>query len=132
VNVGHHSHQSARYRLTTYDESTERQSSSGVLVGTGTGATGWCRSAWLERRSPLHLPAADAPGLCWFVREAWPSPATGATLTEGLLGAGQSLTLVAESDLVVFGDGIESDQLRLTWGQQVDLTIADRTLNLAR
>lgn len=40
----------------------------------------------------------------WFVREAWPSPATGATCTEGDLTAGQTLSLTAESDqLVLFG-----------------------------
>ena len=44
IYLGHPSHQSARYRLATADGATERQSSSGVLVGTGTGATGWCRS----------------------------------------------------------------------------------------
>lgn len=130
VYVGHRTHQSARYRLSTPKNEGERQSSSGVLVGTGTGATGWCRSAWQERRSSLPLPSATMPTLCWFVREAWPSPATGTSYTEGLLTAPETLTLSAESDLVVFGDGIESDTLTLTWGQRLDLTVAEVHLNL--
>jgi hypothetical protein len=130
VYAGHVSHQSARYKLTTYDGFTERQSSSGLLVGTGTGSTGWCRSAWLERHSTLTLPGPGEPALCWFVREAWPSPATGTTLTEGLLNGDEILTVTAESDLVVFGDGIESDQLSLSWGQRLQIRAADEVLNL--
>lgn len=130
IYLGHPSHQSARYRISPPAGGTERQSSSGILVGTGTGSTGWCRSVWLERRSTLALPAPAQAALCWFVREAWPSPATGVDLTEGLLDNGEALTVVAESDLVVFGDGIEGDSLSLTWGQGVALSVADRPLQL--
>ena len=130
VYVGHHSHQSARYRLSSPDGLPERQSSSGILVGTGTGSTGWCRSAWQERRSPLALPGPTDPVLCWFVREAWPSPATGTDNTEGLLKAPDSLTITAESDLVVFGDGMESDTLSIGWGQRVEIGVAAVTLRL--
>ncbi len=131
VYVGHPSHQSARYRIVVADGRSERQSSSGLLVGTGTGCSGWCRSAWLERRSGLELPHPGAPSLAWFVREAWPSPATGTDCTEGLLGAGEELAVVAESDgLVVFGDGIESDRLVLGWGQEVTVSQASIHLHL--
>ena len=130
IYLGHRSHQSARYRIEVPGGRAERQSSSGVLVGTGTGSTGWCRSVWLERQSTLRLPAPAEPALCWFVREAWPSPATGTDLTEGLLGARDQLTIVAESDLVIFGDGIESDAVLLTWGQRVTLSVATRRLML--
>lgn len=130
VYIGHPSHQSARYRIATPDGQTERHSSSGVLVGSGTGATGWCRSAWLERGSALVLPKPDEPRLCWFAREAWPSPATGTDCTEGLLDADDQLILTAESDLVVFGDGIESDSLTLTWGQRVTLSLSPQRLHL--
>jgi hypothetical protein len=130
VYVGHRTHQSARYRLSSPDGLTERQSSSGILVGTGTGATGWCRSAWQERRSPLALPTPTDPVLCWFVREAWPSPATGTDITEGLLKAPDSVTITAESDLVVFGDGMESDTLSISWGQRVEVGVAAVKLRL--
>jgi len=132
VYVGHRSHQSARYRLSTPSGASERHSSSGVLVGTGTGSSGWCRSAWQERRSRLQLPTATTPALCWFVREAWPSPATGTSYTEGLLTAPELLTISAESELVVFGDGIESDTLALGWGQRLEIGVADIGLNLVR
>ena len=64
-------------------------------------------------------PPPTTPTLCWFAREAWPSPATGTSLTEGLLQPDELLTITAESDLVVFGDGIEQDAIPVTWGQQV-------------
>jgi hypothetical protein len=130
IYIGHASHQSARYRIAPPGGANERQSSSGILVGTGTGSTGWCRSVWRERRSALELPAPAQAALCWFVREAWPSPATGTDLTEGSLGPDDGLVVVAESDLVLFGDGIESDALSLSWGQGVTFSVADRPLRL--
>jgi hypothetical protein len=130
--VGHPSHQSARYRLEA-NGAVERQSSSGLIVSTGTGATGWCRSIWQQSRSGLELPNPDDPRLVWFVREAWPSPATGTALSEGELAAGESLQAVAETDgLVVFGDGMEGDRLTLGWGQAVRVNVATRRLRLVR
>lgn len=132
VFLGHPSHQTARYELAA-DERAERQASSGVVVATGTGATGWCRSLWLERHSPLTLPTPTDPQLAWFVREAWPSPTTATTATEGLLATGSILSLTVESErLVCFGDGIEDDRLDLTWGQQVTVSASPRHLRLVR
>lgn len=130
VYVGDRGHQSSRYLLTTPD-GVEPQSSSGVLVGTGTGSTGWLRSAWGERRSGLALPAPTDDRLAWFVREAWPSPATGDDLTEGVLGTDENLVLHSRGEhLVCFGDGIESDAVDLSWGQAVSVAVADVRLRL--
>jgi NAD kinase len=131
VYVGQPTHQTARYTVRLSDQRAERQASSGLLVGTGTGATGWCRSVWLERHSAVPLPAPEVGELAWFVREAWPSPATGVTLTEGLLAEGASLWITAESDrLVAFGDGIEADTVSVIRGQTVQLGVAARRLRL--
>jgi NAD kinase len=131
VFVGHRSHQSARYQIRNADGDVERQSSSGIVVGTGTGSTGWCRSVWLERGSALRLPDPTEDRLAWFVREAWPSPATGTHLTEGALGPDERLTVVSSTDhLVVFADGIETDAIDLRWGQSCELSIAEQRLIL--
>jgi hypothetical protein len=130
IYLGQPGHQTSRYRLEA-GRAPEAQASSGVLVGTGTGATGWCRSAWLERASPLPLPAPASPELAWFVREAWPSPTTGTEQVQGILDRGRQLSLTVESDrLVAFGDGIESDALELAWGQVVRIGIAATRLRL--
>lgn len=130
--VGHASHQTARYTLALPDGRSERQASSGLIVSTGTGATGWCRSVSRERGDRVRLPAPTEARLAWFVREAWPSPATGTTLVDGEL-TGAELTVAVESDrLVAFGDGVEADALQLSWGQRVAVRLAERTLRLLR
>lgn len=133
VFVGHQTHQSARYSLSVADRS-ERQSSSGVVVTTGTGATGWGRSIALERRSALAMPAAGERALAFFVREAWPSVATGASLTEGRLEEGTALAISSEMNEggVVFGDGIEADRLEFGWGRRLEVRIAPERLRLVR
>lgn len=50
--------------------------------------------------------------------------------TEGLVEAEEELVITAESDLVIFGDGIEADALHLTWGQQARLRVASQRLHL--
>jgi NAD kinase len=132
VYIGHPSHQSSRYLLSTSDGYRERQSSSGVVVGTGTGATGWCASIARQRADSPDLPAPEEPALCWFVREAWPSPATGVALTSGRLAEGETLVLTSEGEsAVVFADGVETDHLSLAWGQRVTIEVATRRLRLA-
>lgn len=127
IMIGQPGHQSARYLLEVGGRS-ERQSSSGVIVGTGTGASGWCRSIARIQAPQLVMPGPTEPALTWFVREPWPSPTTGAELVAGRLD-GDQLALRVESDtLVAFGDGVESDRLNLGWGQRVTVGLSTRTL----
>ncbi|MGW6264182.1 hypothetical protein [Cellulosimicrobium funkei] len=131
VFVGHPSHQSARYTLRC-GAGEERQSSSGVLVATGTGATGWWASL-AHDRGGRRAPGRTEHRLGWFVREAWPSPATGVSLTEGVVEEGADVALTVASDrLVVFGDGVEDDRLVASWGQTVTVRTADAPLRLVR
>ncbi|MER5507723.1 hypothetical protein ABT052_20605 [Streptomyces sp. NPDC002766] len=133
IYLGAAGHQTARYRLGLEDDGgvVEAQASSGVLVGTGTGATGWLRSVWQERGAALSLPRPTEGRLLWFVREAWPSPATGTSLVAGELAASGGLRVTVESErLVVFGDGMETDALELTWGQSVRVGVAGTSLRL--
>ncbi|MFD4768801.1 NAD(+)/NADH kinase [Streptomyces niveus] len=134
--LGPAGHQTVRYRLSAdarpaSSTAPEPQASSGVLVGTGTGATGWLRSLWQERASTLPLPAPADRRLLWFVREAWPSPTTGTSLVSGTLTPTDRLRLTVESDrLIAFGDGMESDALTLTWGQTVHVGVSATRLRL--
>jgi hypothetical protein len=87
----------------------------------------------VDRHAPDDLVDAAQLRLTWFVREAWPSPVTGTICTAGELTAGQELSVIVASDqLVLFGDGIETDSIRLSWGQSVTFGLASRTLRLVR
>jgi len=128
--VGQRTHQSARYEL-ALGERRAVHSSSGVIVSTGTGATGWAHSIQLERHSALELPKPTAPELAYFVREAFPSIATSTDLTEGTVAAGEALAITSRmEDGVIFGDGIETDHLRFQWGTEARLHVAAKTLCL--
>ncbi|WP_329545046.1 hypothetical protein OG548_10490 [Streptomyces sp. NBC_01356] len=133
IYLGAAGHQTVRYRLGLDDDRgvVEPQASSGVLVGTGTGASGWLRSVWQERGGGMVLPRPTEPDLLWFVREAWPSPATGTSLVAGHLATGARLRLTVESDrLIAFGDGMEGDAVELVWGQTVWVGVAGVRLRL--
>ncbi len=131
VFVGHQSHQSARYRV-RFRTVAEHQSSSGLIVATGTGATGWARSIHLASNSALPLPQPTDNALAFFVREPFPSIATGTGITEGRLEGGATLGITSEINAggVIFGDGIESDRMEFRWGQHLTVRQADTCLNL--
>jgi hypothetical protein len=131
--VGHRSHQSARYRLRLGNRE-ERQSSSGLIVATGTGATGWARSINGERAHPLQLPKPTDWALALFVREPFPSIASGTSLDGGLVNGHGQLEIVSEMDDggVVFGDGIEDDRLDFAWGMHLRVEVAEQRLRLVR
>ena len=129
--TGHRTHQSARYRI-TWSGASEQHSSSGVITATGTGATGWARSIHRERASTLALPTPTSGQLVYFVREAWPSVATGTSLTQAIVPEGRVVEIVSEMDEdgVIFGDGIETDRVEFSWGMRVTLRAAATQLRL--
>lgn len=130
--IGHQSHQSARYEL-AFEGKSERQSSSGLIVSSGTGATGWARSIQLERRSPLTLPAPSEARLVFFVREAFPGSGFMTGMTEGSLVTEATLqvTSLMNAGGVLFGDGIEADRIEFKFGRVATAAISERRLRLA-
>lgn len=131
VFVGHTTHQSARYRIRCGPRD-ERHSSSGLIVATGTGATGWAHSIHQQRRLEVALPAATDRRLAFFVREPFPSVATGTSVQDGLLAEDEALEVTSEMNEggTLFGDGIEDDRIAFTWGMRVRLAVARERLRL--
>lgn len=129
--VGHASHQTARYTLRC-GAGDERQASSGIVITTGTGATGWGRSIAGERHSSLRLPAPGERRLAFFVREAWLSATYAAGITEGVLDDREEIHVTSGLDDggVLFGDGIETDRLEFRWGVTARVGVAAERLQL--
>ena len=135
--IGRRTHVSARYTLRCADRS-ENQSSSGIIVSTGLGSTGWLRSvlagaAGVERYygSETRLPksaafAWDAAELRFAVREPYPSRSTGAELVFGRITPGSPLEILSQMPEggVIFSDGMENDSLDFTAGLTARIGIA--------
>lgn len=134
IYLGHKTHQSSRYRV-RWRGKEERHSSSGVVVATGTGATGWARSIVLGKRGDTsRLPGPTDPRLAFFVREAFPSVATGTSIVEGSVTSEDSLAVVSEMNEggTLFGDGIEDDAIDFRWGLCASISVAEQRLRLVR
>jgi hypothetical protein len=131
--VGHRSHQSARYTLHVGGHS-ERQSSSGLIFATGTGATGWAKSINGQLADPVALPAAGERALAWCARDPRTSPATGAALAHGVIADDERARITCEltDGATAFGDGIEADALAIDWGQTLTIGVAPQALQLVR
>ncbi|MCJ2072755.1 hypothetical protein MKK75_28850 [Methylobacterium sp. J-030] len=127
--VGHRSHQSARYRIDDGVQA-EDQSSSGLIVASGTGLTGWARSISEATHLSVEVGIEEAAFGYW-VREPFPSVATGTDLRGGKF-TGSPLTVVSRMNEggVVFSDGIEQDFVAFDWGRCVMITPASQSLNL--
>lgn len=131
--VGHRSHQSARYHL-RFGARAEHHSSSGLIVCTGTGSTGWAHSVRLQRSSTIALPEPLSTSLAFLVREPWPSATTGVALVDGCFDAaheGLCITSEMNDGGVAFGDGIEQDALDLPFGQVLTVRPSSTPLLLA-
>ena len=128
VFVGHASHQSARYTL-SFGGREELQSSSGLIVATGTGATGWALS--IGRATGIAVAVApDEPAGMFLVREPWPSRATGASLVSGRIDTDGALVVASRMNEggVVFADGMEHDRLEFGWGRTLTVRVAQQRL----
>ena len=133
--IGARTHVSARYRIAAAGRE-EVQSSSGVLVSTGAGSTGWLSSvynmatgvaAFTGARMPKVLPIPwDARELRWVVREPFASRATGATIVAGRLREGERLELESQMPVhgVIFSDGVEQDFLNFNSGAIASVGLA--------
>jgi hypothetical protein len=139
--VGARTHVSARYRLCWRDRQ-EAQSSSGVLVSTGVGSTGWMASVFAmaagvaaftggQAGGPVRL-AWEDPRLLFAVREPFPSRQTRTDLVAGLLEPGEGLRLESRmpSGGVIFSDGMEQDFLEFNAGATVEIRTAAQQAGL--
>ncbi len=140
--VGRSGHASARYTLRAGTDA-EPQSSSGILVCTGAGSTGWMSSVFnmacgiasalgSQLASPRPLGWEDRK-LAWAVREPFVSKHSTAKLIVGSLQ--ESDELVVESLMpergVIFSDGIEDDYLEFNSGSIARLSVATQRAKLA-
>jgi len=137
--IGRKDHVSALYEL-SFDGRRERQSSSGIIVSTGVGSTGWMRSiatmvAGLSRsekaNSLASLPEAASNELVFVVREPFPSPKTGASLVTGRVIPGKPLEVTSEmpNGGYVFSDGVVEKAVEWNAGSRAIVTIGDRYVN---
>jgi NAD kinase len=141
--IGRHDHVSARYRLQFRGE-WENQSSSGIIVSTGAGSTGWLSSLFNmangmlatfdEQASPLARPALpwEAENLLFVVREPFVSQTSAASIVCGAITAKSPLRL--ESNMpdggVIFSDGVTADFLSFNAGTTATIGLAARKTNL--
>ena len=136
VGVGNHT--SARY-LIKYGKLEENQSSSGIIISTGFGMTGWHKSVMAEFRglarafnlSPIREPSYewDRRELTFQVREPYPSRFTQAELVYGKVSNGESLVLTSSmsENGVVFSDGIFEDAIEFNAGMEIRISVAEQT-----
>jgi hypothetical protein len=138
--IGARSHTSARYALER-GAAKETQSSSGIIVSTGLGSTGWFRSVLTGALGITHaapdaeLRALREQGFAWdsdhlqfAVREPFPSRSTQASLVFGKVSATAPLTIRSQmpENGVIFSDGVESDYLEFTAGMTATIDVAAR------
>jgi NAD kinase len=141
--VGVRSHVSARYRLRLGDKA-ELQSSSGVLISTGAGSTGWMSSVFNMAAGVAGLTGPKSSSiprpkinwedrrLLWAVREPFISRTSQAGLVCGTLEAGQQMEIesMTPENGVIFSDGIEADNLEFNAGTLATIRIAEQKAHL--
>lgn len=145
--IGPKSHTSARYSI-RFDNRTEIHSSSGIIVSTGLGATGWFRSiitgaaGIATSLSPETETSKlydyndflwNSDYLFFSVREPWPSKTSSADIIFGKITPDTPLTLVSQmpENGVIFSDGIEADYIKFNSGTSAAVSVAEKKGRLA-
>jgi NAD kinase len=139
--IGTRSHVSALYRINCGKKS-EIQSSSGVLVSTGAGSTGWLSSVFNMASGvarfcsgtavkPIRMPWEDHR-LIYVVREPFVSRHSQANIVAGMLESGQELVLesLMPSGGAVFSDGMEADFLQFNSGAIAEVRASEQRARL--
>jgi hypothetical protein len=137
--IGMKGHTSARYEI-TMDGKRERKSSSGIIISTGLGSTGWLTSvitgaariaAALGQRLPV-MPGEqpvpwDSDFLFYSVREPFPSTSTGTELTFGRISKDTPLEVISNmpAEGIIFSDGMEQDYLEFNTGRIARIGVAE-------
>lgn len=137
--IGQRTHTSAQYIVESGDKK-EIQSSSGIIISTGLGSTGWlksilagasviasvCLEASLELRKRKEI-RWNSDYLYYTVREPYPSKWTSAEMVFGEINKGTSFKVqsLMPDNGVIFSDGIENDYLQFNSGSEVVITIDD-------
>lgn len=143
--IGVRSHVSARYQI-TFGRQSERHSSSGLIVSTGAGSTGWLSSMFhMAAGVARFATGADAgieparlrfgweePKLIFIVREPFVSRTSQARLVAGVIAPGEALVLesLMPDQGLIFSDGVEADYLAFNAGAIARIQIADRKTKL--
>ena len=139
--LGARSHVSALYRIVRGKRS-ETQSSSGVLVSTGAGSTGWISSVFNMDSgvtsfcggrpvTGIRMPWEDRR-LLYVVREPFISRHSQAGIVAGMLETGEELVLesLMPSGGAIFSDGMEADFLQFNSGAIVRVRAAEQRAHL--
>ena len=138
--IGAASHVSARYKI-NYNGEIEEHSSSGLLVSTKAGATGWLSSVFnmaygvvnmFENVPELRQPELEDNELLFAVREPFKSLRTQTQLSIGKVNDAHSLIIesLMPSQGVIFSDGIETDFLKFNSGVIATIGLAEEQAKL--
>lgn len=138
--IGQRTHVSSRYNIKSGNQQ-ENQSSSGIIVSTGLGSTGWLKSIFtgaasiINKISDKNIKIQQEEEIKWnsdylyfSVREPFPSRTSKADITFGKITKGCPLKIVSQmpENGVIFSDGIESDYLQFNSGIEATITIAEK------
>lgn len=133
--IGASSHISAQYKI-TYKSLTEEHSSSGIIVSTQAGSTGWLSSIFnmangmqrfLTRQNTKRKHVKfNENQLLFAVREAFASKKTQTDIQMGILNNSQKLCIESfmPNHGIIFSDGIETDFLKFNSGSIATIGIA--------